>query len=71
MVEQITIHTPFIKLEQLLKFAGAFSTGGACKEAVQSGQIQVNGAICLLRGKKLREGDQVTCGKQTWQVHIS
>ncbi|ADU25594.1 RNA-binding S4 domain-containing protein [Ethanoligenens harbinense] len=68
MAEPIEIQTPFIKLEQLLKLAGAFPTGGGCKEAIQSGQVQVNGAVCLLRGKKLHPGDQVTCGGHIWQV---
>lgn len=71
MVEQITIHTPFIKLEQLLKLAGAFPTGGGCKEAIQSGLVKVNGDVCLMRGKKLHEGDQVTLNGQTWQIRAT
>lgn len=71
MVEQITIHTPFIKLEQLLKLAGAFPTGGGCKEAIQSGLVKVNGDVCLMRGKKLHEGDQVTLGEQTWKIQAT
>lgn len=71
MVEQVTIHTPFIKLEQLLKLAGAFPTGGGCKEVIQSGRVKVNGEICLMRGKKLHEGDQVTLSGQTWQIQTA
>lgn len=71
MVEQITIHTPFIKLEQLLKLAGAFPTGGGCKEAIQNGLVKVNGDVCLMRGKKLHEGDQVTLNEQTWQIQAT
>lgn len=68
MAEPIEIQTPFIKLEQLLKLAGAFPTGGGCKEAIQSGQVRVNGAVCLLRGKKLRPGDEATFDGHAWQV---
>lgn len=68
MSEQVIIHTPFIKLEQLLKLAGTFPTGGACKEAVQNGRTAVNGEICTQRGKKLHPGDIVTCGKESWEV---
>ena len=53
----IKIHTEFIKLQDLLKFAGAVETGGDAKLIIQEGRISVNGAICTMRGKKLRPGD--------------
>ncbi|HCB99907.1 MAG TPA: RNA-binding S4 domain-containing protein [Ruminococcaceae bacterium] len=68
MLEQIKIQTPFIKLEQLLKLVGTFPTGGACKEAIQQGDVVVNGTICLLRGKKLHIGDKVTYFHNTWEI---
>ncbi|MFT8889030.1 MAG: RNA-binding S4 domain-containing protein [Ethanoligenens sp.] len=71
MVERIAIHTPFIKLEQLLKLAGAFPTGGGCKEAIQTGLVQLNGSVCLMRGKKIHVGDQISLGNTTWQVTTS
>ena len=39
----VTIHTPFIKLDALLKFAGLCDTGGFAKELVQQGVVSVNG----------------------------
>lgn len=57
---EIGISTDYIKLDSLLKFAGVVETGGEAKEAVQSGQVQVNGEVCTMRGKKLRPGDVVT-----------
>ncbi|MEG2420348.1 MAG: RNA-binding S4 domain-containing protein, partial [Oscillospiraceae bacterium] len=42
------------------KFAGVCDTGGAAKEAVQQGDVAVNGEICTMRGKKIRAGDRVT-----------
>lgn len=56
----ITIKTPFIKLEQLLKLAGLTDTGGFAKALIQQGEILVNGEICTMRGKKIRNGDVVT-----------
>ena len=53
----IKIHTEYIKLQELLKFAGAVETGGDAKLIIQEGRITVNGAICTMRGKKLRPGD--------------
>ena len=55
----IQIHTEFIKLQDLLKFAGAVETGGDAKLIIQEGRVAVNGEICLMRGKKMYPGD--TC----------
>lgn len=56
---EIEITTEFIKLDSLLKFAGAAQTGGEAKEAVQNGEVLWNGEVCTMRGKKVRPGDQV------------
>ena len=55
---EIKIHTEFIKLQDLLKFAGAVETGGEAKLAIQGGEVKVNGEPCAMRGKKLRPGDR-------------
>ena len=57
--ETIHIHTEFIKLQDLLKFAGAVETGGDAKLIIQEGRVTVNGEVCTMRGKKLRPGDTV------------
>ena len=57
---EIAITTEFIKLDSLLKFAGAAETGGEAKEAVQNGEVLYNGEVCTMRGKKVRPGDKVT-----------
>ncbi|MGN8967219.1 RNA-binding S4 domain-containing protein [Intestinimonas sp. HCP28S3_D6] len=57
--ETVKIQTEFIKLDALLKFAGVTETGGEAKEAIQAGEVQVNGEVCTMRGKKLRPGDVV------------
>ena len=56
--ETVKIETEFIKLEALLKFAGAAETGGEAKRIVQEGRVKVNGELCTMRGKKLRPGDR-------------
>ncbi len=68
--ETITIQTEFIKLDSLLKFSGVCDTGGMAKEAIQMGDVLVNGAVCTMRGKKIRGGDQVEIGGQI-VLHIS
>ena len=53
-------NTVNFKLQDLLKLANAVETGGEAKECVQSGEVQVNGEVCTMRGKKIRPGDVVT-----------
>ena len=57
-LHDIQIHTEYIKLQDLLKFAGAVETGGDAKLIIQEGQVQVNGEVCTMRGKKMRPGDR-------------
>ena len=64
-MEKILIHTEFIKLVSLLKLAGLVETGGEAKLLIQNGQVEVNGEVCTMRGKKLRAGDTVTLDGRT------
>ena len=64
----VSIHTEFIKLDSLLKFAGLCDTGGFAKELVQQGAVRVNGEVCTMRGKKIRPGDAVTVDKYMVRV---
>lgn len=64
-MEKILIHTEFIKLDSLLKLAGLVETGGEAKLLIQNGQVEVNGEVCAMRGKKLRAGDTVTLEGRT------
>lgn len=59
---EVAINTEFIKLDQLLKFAGVCDSGGQAKDAVVCGDVAVNGEICLMRGKKIHSGDTVSIG---------
>ena len=58
-METITIHTEFIKLQDLLKLANLVGTGGEAKIVIQNGDVSVNGEVCTMRGKKIRPGDTV------------
>ena len=46
MTDRIVIHTEFIKLDALLKYAGLCETGGEAKSVVQEGLVCVNGEAC-------------------------
>lgn len=60
MDEKVKISTEYIKLDQLLKFAGAVAIGSEAKSLIAEGRVKVNGAVCTMRGKKIRSGDVVS-----------
>ena len=66
---QIKIKEDFIKLDSLLKLANLVGSGGEAKMLIQNGKVMVNGEICTLRGKKIREGDTVIYDNQ--QITVS
>ncbi len=55
--KEIKIAEDFIRLDSALKLAGFVSTGGHAKMCIQNGEVTVNGEVCTMRGKKLRQGD--------------
>ncbi|MFU0832022.1 MAG: RNA-binding S4 domain-containing protein [Oscillospiraceae bacterium] len=69
--QKITIDTEFIRLDALLKLAGAFETGGQAKQAIQSGFVKVNGEVCTMRGKKMRPGDRAQINGNIYEVCTS
>ena len=43
-----------------MKYANVVYSGGEAKVLIQEGQVQVNGEVCTMRGRKLRPGDTFT-----------
>lgn len=68
LVKQIEIKTEYIKLDALLKYACIAQTGGEAKIMVQNGEIQVNGEVCTMRGKKIKNGDIIETSTERIQV---
>lgn len=66
--QKISISTGFIKLDSLLKLAGACGTGGEAKQEVQAGRVLVNGQVCTQRGRKLHPGDFVEQNGKRYEV---
>ena len=64
----VEITTEYIKLQDLLKLATAVPTGGAAKNAIQDGEVAVNGEVCTQRGKKIRPGDDVVFDREHYAV---
>lgn len=69
--EKIIINDEFIKLDSLMKFSGLAQTGGEAKLLIQSGQVLVNGEVCTMRGKKMRDGDNAQYGDRIVEVSVS
>lgn len=66
---KIQIKTAFIKLNQLLKFAGICSSGGEADILIKEGLVKYNGEVCLMRGKKVYSGDSVVVdGKEKIEI---
>ena len=64
----LTITTEFIKLQDALKFANVVYSGGEAKQLILDEQVLVNGEVCTMRGKKLREGDKFTFNGETYVI---
>lgn len=65
---KVKITTEYIKLDQLLKFAGICMTGGEATSLIKDGYVLYNGEICTQRGKKVRAGDTVTVEEEIIEV---
>ena len=67
-VQKVPIHTEFIKLQDLMKFCDLVGSGGTAKNLIQDGLVTVNGEVCTMRGKKLRDGDTITFEGRSFTV---
>ena len=68
--KNLLIYTEFIKLEAALKLANATESGGMAKTVIQDGEVQVNGEVCTMRGKKLYPGDTFSYMGVTYLICI-
>ncbi len=67
-VTPLFITTEFIKLQDAMKYGNVVFSGGEAKQLIQDGVVSVNGEVCTMRGKKLRDGDSFTFHGQTFQI---
>jgi ribosome-associated protein len=58
-VREVSISEDAIRLGQLLKLAGAVDAGGDVKRLLGTGDVSVNGAPEVRRGRQVRRGDVV------------
>ncbi len=67
-MEKIFIHTPFIQMQQMLKWIGAAENGSMAKELCREGMITVNGNVETAPGKKIYPGDVVVFEEQQYEI---
>jgi ribosome-associated protein len=60
-----------LRLDQFLKWQGLVGTGGEAKVRVQRGDVRVNGAVELRRGRQLVPGDRVEMAGRPVVVHTA
>ncbi len=65
---EVEISTEFIKLQDAMKYANIVYSGGEAKQLILDGQVQVNGEVCTMRGKKLRPGESFRFNGVTYQI---
>lgn len=68
---ELPITTEYIKLDQLLKFSGMAESGADAKDMILDGIVSIGGAVCTMRGKKLRPGDCVSVEFEDETVQIT
>jgi len=58
----------YIELKNLLKVSGLCATGGAAKNAIEQGQVKVDGQPETRKGLKLKPGQVVSFGKEQIKI---
>ena len=69
---EIQITTEFIKLDQLLKWAGIIESGGQVKLLLADELIKLNGAIETAKRRKIKPGDiiEISFGNRTTKAEV-
>ncbi|WP_127148362.1 RNA-binding S4 domain-containing protein [Veillonella sp. VA139] len=62
--ETVSIHTEYIQLDQLLKYANVLATGGQVKVLLEEKKITLNGVIITEKRKKIYPNDVVIVGDE-------
>lgn len=67
-MHEIKLRDEYIKLGQALKAVGLVESGVEAKDVIVNGEVKVNGAVEVQRGKKLYDGDVVTFGGEQIKI---
>lgn len=67
-MHEIKLREEYIKLGQALKAVGLVESGVEAKDVIVNGEVKVNGAVEVQRGKKLYDGDIVSFGGEQIKI---
>ena len=67
-MERLLIRDEYIRLCDAMKLCGMADTGGMAKMIILSGEVKVNREVCLMKGKKLYEGDRFSFDGEEYTV---
>ena len=67
-MHEIKLREEYIKLGQALKAVGLVESGVEAKDVIVNGEVKVNGAVEVQRGKKLYDGDIVNFGGEQIKI---
>lgn len=67
-MHEIKLRDEYIKLGQALKAVGLVESGVEAKDVIVNGEVKVNGAVEIQRGKKLYDGDIVSFGGEQIKI---
>jgi ribosome-associated protein len=67
-MREVTIRGDTIRLGQLLKLAGLADSGGDARALIEAGEVSVNGAVEVRRGRQLRAGDVIALGSERLRI---
>ena len=62
--ETVSIHTEYIQLDQLLKYANVLSTGGQVKVLLEENKTTLNDVVVTEKRKKIYPNDVVTISNE-------
>lgn len=62
--ETVSIHTEYIQLDQLLKYANVLATGGQVKVLLDEEKIILNNVVVTEKRKKIYPNDVVVIDKE-------
>lgn len=65
---ELTLRGDHIELDKLLKATGLAESGGAARQAIVAGAVQVDGVVDTRKTAKIRAGQQVVYAGQTVRV---
>lgn len=69
--QKIKILSEYIRLDQLLKWAGFADAGSEAKFLIAAGKIMVNEEIEWRRGRKIYQGDKIrVTADKVWEIEV-